>query len=75
VVSAFFYLRVVVLMYMKEPTSELTLTTSFPLRLALAATAAVILVLGVYPAPLLDLAQVSMSGWESVSASLAAGTP
>jgi NADH-quinone oxidoreductase subunit N len=67
VVSAFFYLRVVVLMYMKEPRSKVSLTTSLPLKLVLAVTAAAIVFLGVYPAPLLDLATAAMAGWEQSS--------
>ena len=75
VLSAFFYLRVVVLMYMKEPRSEVSLTTSLPLKLVLAATAAAIVVLWVYPAPLLDLATAAMAGWEQSSAIAAAVLP
>jgi NADH-quinone oxidoreductase subunit N len=75
VVSAFFYLRVVVLMYMKDPTSDRPLTTSMPLQLALAVTAAAIIVLGVYPAPLLDLATAAMAGWEPSSVLLTAVLP
>ncbi len=67
VVSAFFYLRVVVLMYMKEPRMEVPLTMSLPLKFVLAITAAAILLLGVYPAPLLDFATAAMTGWEQVS--------
>jgi NADH-quinone oxidoreductase subunit N len=64
VVSAFFYLRVVILMYMREPESEEPLSTSLPLNLVLAATVAAIIVLGVYPSPLLDFAQSALTGWE-----------
>jgi NADH-quinone oxidoreductase subunit N len=67
VVSAFFYLRVVVLMYMKEPRLEVPVSTSLPLKIVLATTAAAIVLLGVYPAPLLDLATAAMTGWEQVS--------
>jgi NADH-quinone oxidoreductase subunit N len=67
VVSAFFYLRVVVLMYMKEPRKEVPLTTSLPLKIVLATTAAALILLGVYPAPLLDLATAAMTGWEQAS--------
>jgi NADH-quinone oxidoreductase subunit N len=67
VVSAFFYLRVVALMYMKEPRMEVPLTMSLPLKFVLAITAAAILLLGVYPAPLLDFATAAMTGWEQVS--------
>jgi len=66
VVSAFFYLRVVVLMYMKEPKKEVPLTMSLPLKIVLATTAAAIILLGVYPAPILDLAAAAMAGWEQV---------
>jgi NADH-quinone oxidoreductase subunit N len=64
VVSAFFYLRVVILMYMKEPRSEVPVSTSLPLKIVLATTAAAIVLLGVYPAPLLDFATAAMTGWE-----------
>ena len=64
VISAFFYLRVVVLMYMKEPRKEVPLTTSLPLKIVLAITVGAIVLLGVYPAPLLDLATAAMTGWE-----------
>jgi len=67
VVSAFFYLRVVVLMYMKKPASDVAVTTSLPLQLVLAVTAAAVVVLGVYPAPLLNLATAAMTGWEQAS--------
>jgi NADH-quinone oxidoreductase subunit N len=67
VISAFFYLRVVVLMYMKEPGREIPLTTSLPLKIVLATTAAAIVLLGVYPAPLLDLATAATAGWEQAS--------
>ena len=67
VISAFFYLRVVVLMYMKDPRKEIPLTTSLPLKIVLATTAAAIVLLGVYPAPLLDLATTAMTGWAHAS--------
>jgi len=67
VISAFFYLRVVVLMYMKEPRKEVPLTTSLPLKIVLATTAATIVLLGVYPAPLLDLATAAMTGWQQAA--------
>jgi NADH-quinone oxidoreductase subunit N len=67
VISAFFYLRVVILMYMKEPRKEVPLTTSSSLNIVLAITAGAIVLLGVYPAPLLDLATAAMAGWEQAS--------
>ena len=67
VVSAFFYLRVVILMYMKDAKKGLPLTTSIPLNLVLAATAAAVIVLGVYPAPLLDFATAAIAGWHNAT--------
>jgi NADH-quinone oxidoreductase subunit N len=60
VVSAFYYLRVVVHMYMKEPVGEdawSPITTGA--ALALSASVVLVLGLGVYPAPLLDLARAA----------------
>lgn len=62
-VSAFYYLRVVMVMYMREPSSEQELET----RLALSPTAMVVLAfavagvvfLGVYPGPLVSIATSS----------------
>jgi NADH-quinone oxidoreductase subunit N len=60
VVSAYYYLRVVVHMYMKEPTGE---DAWSPLTagaaVALFVSVVVVLGLGVYPTPLLDLARAA----------------
>jgi NADH-quinone oxidoreductase subunit N len=60
VISAYYYLRVVVAMYMHEPTGE---DPWAPIGLgagtALAVMTAVVLTLGVYPAPLLALARAA----------------
>jgi NADH-quinone oxidoreductase subunit N len=56
VVGAFYYLRVVKLMYFDEAPETLPPTErSFGVRFALGVNAAAVLVLGVLPAPLLDL--------------------
>jgi NADH-quinone oxidoreductase subunit N len=56
VVGAFYYLRVVKLMYFDEPSETLPATEgTFGVRLALGLNAAAVLVLGIVPAPLLDL--------------------
>ena len=58
VVSAYYYLRPVVAMYMRDPLGEDDWGKVAPLSaIALAASAGVVLVLGVYPAPLLALAR------------------
>jgi NADH-quinone oxidoreductase subunit N len=57
-VSAYYYLRVVVAMYMREPLSEDNWARVAPASaLALAFSVAVVLALGVYPAPVLELAR------------------
>jgi NADH-quinone oxidoreductase subunit N len=57
-VSAYYYLRVVVAMYMREPEGDDNWGAIAPASaLALTVSVAVVLVLGVYPAPLLALAR------------------
>ena len=58
VVSAYYYLRVVVAMYMRDPLGEDHWGRIAPgSAVALAVSVAVVLILGVYPAPVLALAQ------------------
>ena len=57
VISAFFYLRVVMYMYMKEPKGEVRLTSSVPLSLSLALTTLMVLVLGIFPSYILEFAK------------------
>jgi NADH-quinone oxidoreductase subunit N len=60
VVSAYYYLRVVVTMYMRDPVGEDDWSPVSPsAALALAFSAAVTLLLGVWPAPLLALARTA----------------
>jgi NADH-quinone oxidoreductase subunit N len=62
VVSAYYYLGVVVAMYMKEPVGEDDWgPVGLGSRLALAAAAAVVLIFGVYPGPALALARAAAS--------------
>lgn len=64
VISAFFYLRIVMYMYMREPKTEVELSTSPALGLALTLTTLGVLVIGVLPGKLLDLARLAiMTGW------------
>jgi NADH-quinone oxidoreductase subunit N len=62
VASAFFYLRVVMYMYMKEPRGEVVLSTSVPLGFTLALTTAVTLILGIFPSLLFDFSRFSIFG-------------
>ncbi len=60
VVSAYYYLRVVVAMYMREPVGEDDWSpVSPPAALALAVSAGLTLLLGVWPAPVLTLARLA----------------
>jgi NADH-quinone oxidoreductase subunit N len=61
-IAAYYYLRVVVYMYMREPDGEpLAVAPSFAGGLALAIALVGIVLLGVIPAPFADLAQAAVS--------------
>ncbi len=59
-ISAYYYLRVVKLMFMGEPTSLESVPSSVPLRVTLAVTGLGVLFIGVYPYVLLHLAELSV---------------
>jgi len=61
-VSAFFYLRVVMYMYMKEPAGEITLSYSKTIGVALAFALIMVLAIGVLPSHLLNFARNSFFG-------------
>jgi NADH-quinone oxidoreductase subunit N len=61
-ISAFFYLRVVKTMYMAEPETEIELSTSPSMTLAMAAAVFAVLYFGMYPASILDFARSSIAG-------------
>jgi NADH-quinone oxidoreductase subunit N len=61
-ISAYFYLRVIMLMYMYEPKQEFSLVQSPALALALAISVTGVLVIGVYPSAVLDFAKASIVG-------------
>ncbi len=61
-ISAYFYLRIVMYMYMREPKAEVELSTSAPLGIALAITVAGVLILGVFPSIVIHLAKASLLG-------------
>jgi NADH-quinone oxidoreductase subunit N len=61
-VAAYYYLRVIVFMYMREPEGEaLAVTPSFAGGLALGVALVGIVLLGVIPAPFADLAQAAVA--------------
>ena len=58
VVSAYYYLRVVKVMYLNPPKADETaLTSPLPIRVAIMTTFAATLFFGIYPTPLLNLAR------------------
>jgi NADH-quinone oxidoreductase subunit N len=61
-ISAYFYLRVIMVMYMSEPKETIQLTTSPSLALALAISVISVVVIGVYPTNLLNYARASIAG-------------
>jgi NADH-quinone oxidoreductase subunit N len=61
-ISAYFYLRIIMIMYMNEPKGRFELTTSPSLALALAISVTAVIVIGVYPTNLLNFARASIAG-------------
>ncbi len=62
-ISAYFYLRIVMLMYMKEPKETLQLNASPGLGLALAVTVAAVVLIGILPGKVLALAQLAVAAF------------
>ena len=61
VVSAYYYLRVIKVMYLSEPQSDEPVGSGLPLRLAILGAFAGVAFFGVYPTPLLELARTAAS--------------
>jgi NADH-quinone oxidoreductase subunit N len=61
-ISAYFYLRVIMVMYMYEPKEEFSLVQSPALALALAISVTAVLFIGVYPSGVLEFARASIIG-------------
>ena len=59
VVSAYYYLRVVKVMYLSPPASEEPVASDLPLRLAVVSTVAGVIFFGLYPTPLLNMARTA----------------
>ncbi len=57
IIGAFYYLRVVKLIYFDKPTNEVPVTTNASARVAITVNGAAILLLGMYPATLFTLCQ------------------
>ncbi len=61
-ISAYFYLRVIMLMYMSEPNGKFELVTSPSLAIAIAVAVAAVAIIGVYPDYILNFARSSIVG-------------
>jgi len=59
VISAYFYLRVVKVMWLGEPTTEGAVPSSWSLRFALASSGFLVLLLGIFPAFALNMADLA----------------
>jgi NADH-quinone oxidoreductase subunit N len=62
-ISAYFYLRIVIYMYMREPADKHILSTSPAINLALALTTAAVIIIGVLPEKAIALAKLAASGF------------
>jgi NADH-quinone oxidoreductase subunit N len=58
--SAYFYLRIVMNMYMKEPKVEVALSTSASTNIVLAVTVAAVLFIGVLPSGVIEMARAAV---------------
>lgn len=67
VVSAYYYLRVIKVMYLSTPQVDEKINSPTSLQLAAVATAAGILIFGIFPRPLLDLVKTAAEALRSVS--------
>jgi NADH-quinone oxidoreductase subunit N len=59
-VSAYYYLRVVMVMYMREPAGRFDLATSPATQFALVVTTLAVLFFGIYPTPLIDYTKAAI---------------
>ncbi|MFP4062334.1 MAG: NADH-quinone oxidoreductase subunit NuoN [Halochromatium sp.] len=62
IIGAFYYLRVVKLIYFDKPVTEVPVTADASARVAITVNGAAILLLGMYPATLFTLCQQAFSG-------------
>ena len=62
-ISAYFYLKVIMVMYMKEPNENTTLSTDKPAIIALTITAIAVIFLGIYPAPVIEFTNQAATGF------------
>jgi len=66
VVSAYYYMRVVKVMYFSDPVEERPTSSDRPLQLALGLTTAALLFFGIYPTPLIRMATTAAEVFSAV---------
>jgi NADH-quinone oxidoreductase subunit N len=62
-ISAFFYLRIVMYMYIRDPKRDVTLTTSASTNVALGIAVVAVLFIGIFPSYLLGFAKAALAGF------------
>ncbi|UCE78925.1 MAG: NADH-quinone oxidoreductase subunit N [Nitrospiraceae bacterium] len=62
-ISAYFYLRIVMYMYMREPKESVSLAATPALGIALAITAAAVIIIGVLPSAVVSFARAAVAGF------------
>ena len=62
-ISAYFYLRIVMYMYMREPKETVSLAATPALGIALAITAAAVIIIGVLPSAVVSFARAAVAGF------------
>jgi NADH-quinone oxidoreductase subunit N len=62
-ISAYFYLRIIMLMYMKEPKETVQLSTTPAIGLALAITVAAVLIIGILPSTIINYARAALAAF------------
>ena len=65
VLSAYYYLRVVKVMYLAPPPTDEPISSGLPMRIAVLSTFAGVAFFGIYPTPLLNLARTAASALAS----------
>ncbi|MBI4684581.1 MAG: NADH-quinone oxidoreductase subunit N [Nitrospirae bacterium] len=62
-ISAYFYLRIVMYMYMREPRQTVQLALSSGIGLALAIAVAAVFIIGILPSSFINFARISVAGF------------
>ena len=59
--AAYYYLRVIKVMYLASPTTDEPISSGLPIRIAILSAFAGVAFFGIYPTPLLNLARSAAS--------------